>query len=75
MESKICTYTEKGFRLQLLRVTVDNFDGIELRFNRKCLVMYSKEEAFHARLYFAHLVSMISVDRESPLSKITTLNT
>lgn len=68
MESKICTYTEPNHRLQLLRVCDDKFDGLELRYNRKCIVMFSKNEAYHARLYFSHLVSIICINRESPLS-------
>lgn len=75
MESKICTYTEKNHRLQLLRIVEDNFEGFELRYNRKCLAMFVKSEAFHARLYFSHLVADLAVDRESPMSKISPLNT
>lgn len=69
MESKICTYTEKGVRLQLVRVN----DRIELRFNRKVIhewpngVLYSKE----ARLFFLSACHQILILRSSSLSYLT----
>ena len=65
MESKICTYTEKNARLQLVRVYVESTSQwiIELRFNRSVVYRWTEDNSLEASLYFSHCVSLISVDR------------
>lgn len=70
MESKICTYTEKNVRLQLVRVSLDPVpDVLEIRFNRKIIGTYSTSFALEAKLYFSHCVHKILLDRS--LSDLT----
>lgn len=64
MESKICSYTEKNARLQLLKVVSDS--GIitfEIRLNRKTIDIYNNDLAFEARLLFLHSVHELCVNR------------
>lgn len=71
MESKICTYTEKNVRLQLVRRVLDtNIPLIEIRFNRKVINTYHADLANEAKLYFLHCVHKILMDRS--LSDLTT---
>lgn len=72
MESKICTYTEKNHRLQLLQFRDDKFSGFLIRYNRKEIDKYSLDRAYDARLQFSYLVSRFCIDRSSPLSFLTT---
>lgn len=73
MESKICTYTEKNVRLQLVRISEENIDRLELRFNRKLISswntgIYGSKEA---RLSFISAIHQILVMRSSNLSHLT----
>lgn len=71
MESKICTYTEKNVRLQLVRVVTDtNLTLLEIRYNRKVIETYHSDLATEAKLYFSHCVHKILLDRS--LSDLTT---
>lgn len=70
MESKICTYTEKNVRLQLVRVvTGTELPLLEIRLNRKVLEAYHSDLATEAKLYFSHCVHKILIDRN--LSDLT----
>lgn len=74
METKICTYTEKDVRLQLVRVQEPGSSvlSLELRFNRKVIARYSCSEGMIARYRFSHIVQEIVVLRDSSImSKIT----
>lgn len=73
METKICSYTEKNARLQLLKV-VNNCGVItfEIRLNRKTLDVYHQDLALEARLFFNYAVQQISVNRDiNFMSKMT----
>lgn len=64
MESKICTYSEKNARLQLLRVVSDTgITTFEIRLNRKTLDVFHQDLAFEARLLFLHCVHELCVNR------------
>lgn len=70
MESKICTYTEKNVRLQLVRVTLNTGTNIlEIRLNRKVIQTYHYTLSTEAKLYFLHCVHKILLDRS--LSDLT----
>lgn len=69
MESKICTYTEKNIRLQLIKV--DSF--YEIRFNR--VLIKRDKDLEYMRYYFVNRVHQICVWRQSPLSILTFDNT
>lgn len=71
MESKVCTYTEKNVRLQLVRVVDRGNSLLEIRFNRKVLGTYHIDLAFEAKLYFSHCVHKILLDRT--LSDLTSV--
>lgn len=74
MESKICTYSEKSVRLQLVRVQEPGSSdlSLELRYNRKVLGRFSRSEGMLARYRFAHIVHEIVVLRDSSImSKMT----
>lgn len=63
MESKICTYTEKNVRLQLVRVDSPILTTLEIRLNRKILKEYEPFLADEAKLYFIHCCHKILMDR------------
>lgn len=66
METKICSYTEKNARLQLLKVVTDTgITTFELRLNRKTLDIFHHDLAFEARLVFLHCVHELCVNRTS----------
>ena len=74
MESKICTYSEKNVRLQLVCVQIPGSSDliIEIRHNRKVLSRYTRNEAMLARYQFAHIVHDLVVLRDSSImSKLT----
>lgn len=76
MESKICTYSEPNVRLQLVRIQEGSLMTIELRYNRRIIRSFNREESQLARLFFSYQVGMLLVDRNaSGLLKITKLNT
>lgn len=64
MESKICSYTEKNARLQLVKVFTGNDRGIfEVRLNRK--IIGSSSDALYARLYFHYVFNELCLNRNS----------
>lgn len=64
MESKICSYTEKNARLQLVRVFSGNERGtFEVRLNRK--VLGSSPDPLYSRLYFHFVVNELCLNRNS----------
>lgn len=69
MESKICTYSEKHVRLQLVRVFIESTSQwiIEMRLNRKMICRWTDEDALLARLYFSHCIARICADRDSSI--------
>lgn len=70
MEAKICTYTEKNVRLQLVRVVTDTaITLLEIRLNRKVIESYHADLVTEAKLYFSHCVHKILLDRS--LSDLT----
>lgn len=71
MESKVCSYTEKNIRLQLVKVGDCNPFRIELRFNRKVINTWSACYSKDARLCFLSAVHEILVKRSSNLSYLT----
>lgn len=77
MESKICTYSEKNIRLQLVRIQEDGSSDmcLEIRLNRKVLFRMFRSEFVYvgtfARLMFNHYVHEISINRRSNLSHMT----
>lgn len=73
MESKICTYTEKGQRLQLVRICDDHkMDVYEIRLNRVVIDRFVGAAAIMSRFYFVHAVNEICVNRSTTMLKITT---
>lgn len=74
MESKICTYTEKNVRLQLVRIICStDINLLEIRLNRKVIETYHADLATEAKLYFSHCVHKILFDHS--LSDLTSGNT
>lgn len=72
MESKICTYTEKGQRLQLVRICNDHqLDVYELRLNRVVLDRFTGASAIYSRYAFLHAVNEICINRSTTLLKMT----
>ena len=76
METKVCTYTEKNVRLQLVRVETSPKVSdemalrlLEIRLNRKVIQVYHVYLATEAKLYFSHCVQKILIDRN--LSDLT----
>lgn len=73
MESKICTYTAKNVRLQMIRVVDERgFSWIDLRFNRSFIFRYSADRAIDAAHRFSHLVSRLCIDRDTSFMLKTT---
>lgn len=76
MEVKICSYTEKNIRLQLVRINDSGSSGpfLELRCNRKVLGRWFilNSDSILARYHFARIVNELVIMRDtSVLSKLT----
>lgn len=71
MERKICTYTEKTHRLQLVMVSnEDESDAFfEVRYNR--VLLKRDKNISYMRLVFSYYAHEICVVRQSPLSNMT----
>lgn len=77
MEAKVCTYTEKGIRLQLVKIQEPGTQilSYEIRLNRQVIFRTSISECHKfgtfARLMFMHYVQEICVNRRSDMSFMT----
>lgn len=74
MESKICSYTEKHHRLQLVRYLEPCSYDLEIRYNRKKIAQFSSKTpngATIARMSFVHAVNEICVNRSITMLNIT----
>lgn len=65
METKICSYTEKNARLQLVKVEAH----YEIRFNR--ILIKRDMDLEYMKFIFVNLVHMVCINRQSPLSYLT----
>lgn len=62
METKICSYTEKKVRLQLVLVVDDNKRFFEIRYNRNIVERF--HDSAYARAYFVNYVSTLCCFRD-----------
>lgn len=75
MESKVCTYSEKGIRLQLVKIDNAEESLLEIRLNRQVIYRTNKSLCNHfgtfGRLMFSHYIHEICINRRSNLSYMT----
>lgn len=71
METKICSYTEKNERLQLVRILEGSTMTFEIRANRVLISRFTREQALQARLVFYHCVHEILVNRSHAMLNLT----
>lgn len=74
MEKKVCSYTEKNERLQLIAIWNDCGNmllAFEIRVNRQVLYRFVPSEAFYARLCFYHCVHELCVNRSKAMLNLT----
>lgn len=63
METKVCSYTEKNVRLQLVLVVEDSKRFFEIRYNRNLVERFN--DSSYARAYFVNYVSSICCFRDN----------
>lgn len=74
MEKKVCSYTEKNERLQLVAIWNDCGNmllAFEIRVNRQVLYHFVPCEVVHARLCFYHCVHELCVNRSRAMLNLT----
>lgn len=73
METKICSYTEKNERLQLIRISEEGNPNFifEIRANRILIRRFTREQALYARLYFYHCVHEVVINRSHTMLNLT----
>lgn len=74
MEKKVCSYTEKDERLQLIAIWNDCGNMLlcfEIRVNRVLLERFVPSEALYARLYFFHAIHEICLNRSRTMLNLT----
>lgn len=72
MEKKVCSYTEKNERVQLVAIwDSDSLKGFEIRANRQVIERFNPLQALYARLYFYHAVHEVLVNRSKSMLNLT----
>lgn len=74
MEKKVCSYTEKNERLQLVAIWNDCGNmllSFEIRVNRQVLYHFLPGQALHARLCFYHCVHELCINRSRAMLNLT----